>query len=151
MRYARDRSEADDLAQEAWMQAFTKIDLYRHEGPFEAWLRRVAVNTCLMELRRRRIQVQELNVEKINAEAASRISVDPAVLDALKTEELMKQIQTMPDGFRQVFNLVAIDGHSHDEAAHMLGITPGTSRSQLTRARLFLQKRLAQLLPVCLP
>ena len=153
LRYAASRAEADDWAQDAWVAAFGKLDQYRGGGDFGAWLRRVAVNTCLMHLRRRRgARVDPLVAEHLSTGHAlpQGLHLDPSVLAELNAEDLLGYVQVLPPGFRTVFNLVAIEGYTHAEAAEALGITANTSRSQLTRARAALQARLAQLLPVCL-
>ena len=154
LRYANDRAEADDWAQDTWVTAFTKLDQYHGEGPFGAWLRRLAVTTCLMQLRRRkRLSVDVTTAAALMAadgHSAEGLRIDPAVVADLDAEELIGYIQSLPEGFRAVFNLVAIEGYSHAEAAEALGITVSTSRSQLTRARAALQARLQKLILLCL-
>ena len=154
LRYARDRPEADDMAQEAWVRAFTRLDGYRDDGSFEGWLRRVTVNTCISYLRkRRRLAVDDLAAERLaegDAPLPSALHVAPAALAELSAQELAAHVAALPEGFRLVFNLVALEGYSHAEAAEALGITESTSRSQLTRGRAWLQRRLAKFAPVCL-
>ncbi len=154
LRYASSRAEADDWAQDTWVAAFGKLDQYNGEGPFGAWLRRVAVTTCLMALRRqRRFVIDAVAAEQLGRDESplpAGLQVDPSVLASLNAEELIGYIQALPEGFRAVFNLVAIEGYSHAEAAELLGISAGTSRSQLTRARAALQARLHKMLTICL-
>ena len=153
LRYARDRNEADDMAQDAWIKIFGKLDKVREVATFSGWLRTLTVNCCLENLRRRRI--------KINDDAAARLAdgneplpeslhVSPTAIASMSADELVAHINQLPEGYRLVFNLVALEGYSHKEAADALGITASTSRSQLTRARDMLQRRLAQVLSVCL-
>ena len=150
LRYARDAGEADDFAQEAWVQAFTKLGQYREDGPFGAWLRRLTVNVCLQELRRRRRHVDWADTEAAIAAGSGFGQLSPTAIAQLTADELLAHIQTLPEAHRLVFNLVAVEGYSHAEAAAALGIAESSSRSNLTRARHALQRRLAHLIAVCL-
>lgn len=140
LRYARDRTEASDLAQEVWMRAFRKIDLYDGTGAFEGWLRRLAANCCLKAIQRRRLRFEEIP-EVLPQNSA----VAPEALADLQADELLTYIAELPDGYREVFNLVAVEGFSHRSVAERLDISEGTSRSKLTRARSLLQRRLRKL------
>lgn len=140
LRYARDRAEASDLAQEAWIRAFRKVDLYDGTGAFEGWLRRLAVNCCLRALQRRRLRFEEIPEVLPPGHA-----VEPSAVSDLNADELLAHIDGLPPGYREVFNLVAVEGFSHRTVAERLGITEGTSRSKLTRARALLQHRLRHL------
>ena len=153
VRYARTRSEADDWAQDAWVRAFTKLAQYDGSGELGAWLRRVAVTTCLQHLRRGTLAVDGAAAARL-AEGEGALPADLHVaavaLDRMSADELVAHIEALPEGYRLVFNLVAVEGYSHAEAAEALGITVSTSRSQLTRARATLQRRLAGLFQVSL-
>ena len=153
LRYASTREEADDWAQDTWVAAFAKLGQYRSEGDFGAWLRRVCVNTCLQHLRRGHLLVDAAAAERL-AEGTGPIPealhVAPDALARLSAAELVAHVNALPAGYRLVFNLVAVEGYSHAEAAEALGITVSTSRSQLVRARTALQRRLAGLLTVSL-
>ena len=144
-RYAPDEDSAYDFAQEAWLRAFAKLHTYQHDGSLEGWLRRLAARRCVSLLRKRGVATAALP-----AVLPQGLHVEPEALDALSAEELRAHIAALPEGYRLVFNLVAVEGLTHAEAAAALGISAATSRSQLTRARAALQRRLAQLLPVCL-
>ena len=144
-RYAPDADTARDFAQEAWLRAFAKLDTYQHDGSLEGWLRRLTARHCVSLLRKRGAVTAELP-----AVLPQGLHVEPDVVDALSAEELRRHIAALPEGYRLVFNLVAVEGFTHAEAAEALGITASSSRSQLTRARAALQRRLAQLLSVCL-
>ena len=144
-RYAPDADVAYDFAQEAWLRAFAKLDTYRHGGSLEGWLRRLTARRCVSLLRGRGVATTQLP-----AVLPEGYHVEPAVIDALSAEELRAHVTALPEGYRLVFNLVAVEGLSHAEAAETLGISAATSRSQLTRARAALQRRLVQLLTVCL-
>ena len=150
LRYAQDAQEADDFAQETWIQALTHLNQYRADGEYGAWLRRVAVTCCLQQLRRRRKQINWANAATELAASHRHGQLDPTAIANLSAEELLGHIQQLPDGHRLVFNLVAVEGYSHAEAAAALGIAESSSRSHLTRARQSLQQRLAHLLTLCL-
>lgn len=146
LRYARDQPEAQDLAQEVWMQVFDKLSRFRDTGSFEGWVRRIAVNTSISFLRKRR----DRNLDTAAQVVQQGFRVEPQAIDHLSTRELLDTIASLPEGYRLVFNLVAIEGYTHDEVASLLGITASASRSQLTRARASLQARLAQMKTLCL-
>ena len=144
LRYGRTRAEAEDFSQEAWLLAFGKLDRYRGEGSFEGWLRRLTANCCLSALRRGGLVIAEL--PPVLPEG---LRVAPEALDLLGAEELARHVAALPDGYRLVFNLVAVEGYTHAEAAAALGISESSSRSQLTRARTALQRRIAQTATPC--
>ena len=153
LRYARDHHEADDMAQEAWILAFSKLKQFQGDGVFAGWLHRLTVNSCLQFLRKRRMKIIEQSAEELSLAATNVpqiLQFDATQLSNMSVAELVDQISKLPEGFRLVFNLVAIEGYSHAEAAEALGINESTSRSQLTRARVYLQKRLSKLITVCL-
>ena len=138
-RYAGSSPEAEDMLQESLIKIFSTIHQYRSEGSFEGWLRRITVNTCLRKLQKKKIRYDDLSTaETLND------SVHPDVISTLTEKELIGLISGLPEGYRIVFNLSAIEGYSHDEIATMLGIQPATSRSQLIKARRQLQKQLLE-------
>ena len=135
LRYARTREDAADILQEGFVKVFTKLDQFQFQGSFEGWIRRVIVNTAL-----RTYQKQRYDYEQSGYERLPDLPVDPDAVSMLSEAELMGLVQRLPDGYRAVFNLVAIEGYSHAEAANMLGIQESTSRSQLTKARRHLEE-----------
>lgn len=140
LRYARSEAEALDFLQEAFIKIFRDLKHFRGDGPLEAWMCRVTVNTAISKLRRKSwIQEQHYNWESIPADEPD---VDPDGLDA---EQLIGLIRQLPEGFRAVFNLYAIEGYSHKEIAQMLDIAESTSRSQYQRARKQLQEQIKAL------
>lgn len=145
LRYAPDADTARDFAQEAWVRAFAKLRQYAHDGALEGWLRRLTARRCVSLLRRRGVVTAELP-----AVLPKGLHTEPEAVDSLSAAELRAHVAALPQGYRLVFNLVAVEGFTHAEAAETLGITPSSSRSQLTRARAALQRRLAQMLTVCL-
>jgi RNA polymerase sigma-70 factor (ECF subfamily) len=137
-RYVKDSMEAEDVLITAFTKIFDRIDQYKGEGSFEGWIRRVIVNESLTYLRRNRSMYIETDLE-----AADREPDYQHLSDHLEAEDLLNMIQELPTGYRIVFNLYAIDGYSHKEIADQLNISENTSKSQLSRARVFLQKILA--------
>lgn len=138
-RYVKDSMEAEDILVTAFTKILDKIEQFKNEGSFEGWIRRIVVNEALTHLRRNRSMYLETDIE-----LADREPDYENVNNYLEAEDLMNLIQTLPSGYRIVFNMYAIDGYSHKEIADHLGITENTSKSQLSRARVYLQKKLAE-------
>jgi RNA polymerase sigma-70 factor (ECF subfamily) len=141
LRYAKDRDSALDILQDGFIAVFSKLESYKNEGSFEGWMRKIFVNTALMSLRKHDLLK---NAEDIDA-PGSDIPVDANILERMDGHRLMKLISQMPVGFRTVFNLSVIDGFSHQEIAQKLNISEGASRSQLSRARVWLQERIKKM------
>lgn len=138
IRYMGDRDSAADILQDGFITLFTKIASYSGEGSFEGWARRIFVNTALMSLRKK-------DALKISDEldAAWNISSElPSQVQEMGYKELMRLVETLPTGYRIVFNMYAVEGYSHDEIAKALNISSSTSRSQLLRARKMLQEKI---------
>jgi RNA polymerase sigma-70 factor (ECF subfamily) len=140
LRYARSTSDAADILQEGFVKVFTKLDQFQFQGSFEGWVRRIMINTAL-----RAYQRQRFDMESNGYESLPEAPVAPDALSTLSEAEILALISRLPEGYRMVFNLVAIEGYSHAEAADMLGIQESTSRSQLTKARRWLCDQLEQL------
>lgn len=139
-RYVKDRAEAEDVLITSFTKVFEKISQYKGKGSFEGWIRRVVVNESLTYLRRNKNMYLEMDIE------AAAYEPDYHKLEnQLEADDLMKMIEELPVGYRTVFNLYAIDGFSHQEIADQLGISENTSKSQLSRARALLQKKLTKI------
>lgn len=138
-RYVRHSMEAEDILVTAFTKIFERIDQFKGEGSFEGWIRRIMVNEALTYLRKSRNMYLETELEQ-----ADREPDYDQLSDHLEAEDLLKMIQELPAGYRLVFNMYAIDGYSHKEIAEQLGISENTSKSQLSRARVYLQKLLAE-------
>jgi RNA polymerase sigma factor (sigma-70 family) len=137
-RYLKNKADAEDVLVTAFTRIFERFNQYRGEGSLEGWIRRVMVNECLAFLRKSRRLFLQTDLEQ----AASFMEGYPAS-DQLEAEDLMRLITELPDGYRTVFNMYVIEGYTHQEIAERLGISENTSKSQLSRAREYLQKRLA--------
>ncbi|MFN0015579.1 MAG: RNA polymerase sigma factor [Saprospiraceae bacterium] len=140
LRYARSSSDATDILQEGFVKVFTKLDQFQFQGSFEGWVRRIMINTALRSYQRQRFDYETYGYEHL-----PESPVEPDALASLSEAELLRLISRLPDGYRVVFNMVAIEGYSHAEVADMLGIQESTSRSQLTKARRWLCEQLETL------
>jgi RNA polymerase sigma factor (sigma-70 family) len=138
-RYVRHAMEAEDILVTAFTKIFERIDQFKGEGSFEGWIRRIMVNEALTHLRKARTMYLETDLEQ-----ADREPDYTQLANHLEAEDLLKMIQELPAGYRVVFNMYAIDGYSHKEIADHLGISENTSKSQLSRARVYLQKLLIE-------
>jgi RNA polymerase sigma factor (sigma-70 family) len=136
-RYAGDQHEAEDMLQESFISIFSHINQFKSAGSFEGWLKRITVNAALKMLQKRKIKVVGITDDQHEL-----MSPDFNVLSDLGTEEILKLISQLPDGYRVIFNLYAIEGYSHEEIAGMLKIKTASSRSQLSKARAMLKDRI---------
>lgn len=140
LRYCKNREDAEDVLQEGYIKIFSNMETFRQEGSFEGWLKRIMVNTALNHYKASLKFGFMQNYDDIkdfdNAET------EPLYAAKYNSEELMRMVQNLPDGYRMVFNLYAIEGYSHKQIAAMLNISENTSKSQLSRARQTLQTKL---------
>lgn len=137
LKYSRNRAEAEDNLQDSFMTIFKKVDQYKGKGSFEGWLKRITINTALQRYRKKNV----LNI--VNENLIEDVHVDaPEEGDSLSIEFLLHCIQELPDRYRLVFNLYALDNYSHKDIAEMLDITIGTSKSNLARARMILKDKI---------
>jgi RNA polymerase sigma-70 factor (ECF subfamily) len=129
LRYARDRPEAQDMLQEAFLKIFRDLDQYKGDGPFEAWLQRVTVRTALQHLRRKDPLRLAENFDDLPPESHNYLPDTD-----LNSEALLRMVQQLPTGYRTVFNLHCIESFSYTEIAAELGIGESAVRSQYARA-----------------
>lgn len=139
LRFARDRSEAEDMMQDGFVRVFRDLTQFRGEGALGGWIRRIMVNTALSHLRRQRDFLRDTGDF---APFENRLRTEEDFAANLDAETLLTYLQRLPPGYRTVFNLYAIDGFSHEEIAEQLGISIGTSKSQLFKAREYLKRML---------
>lgn len=138
-RYISDADMAEEMMLSGFVKVFGKIDQYKGDGSFQGWIRRIMVTTCLEWIRNNRQLYMEVDLDKINP------AVDFETADkSLEAEDLLQMIQELPQGYQTIFNLYAIEGYTHKEIAAQLEISVNTSKSQLSRARVLLQKKLAE-------
>jgi RNA polymerase sigma-70 factor (ECF subfamily) len=134
LRYAGNAEEAEDILQEGFIKIFKKLESFRGEGSFEGWIRRIFVNTAIEHFRRKRYLMPVTEKEENTIEGKYT-----SALDDLAEKDIIALIQELSPGYRTVFNMYVIEGYTHKEISDMLGISEGTSKSQLSRAKVILQ------------
>ena len=139
LRYARHQAEAEDLLQEGFIRVFDKLEGFRMEGSLEGWIRRIMVHTCINHHRKSSVRNEVLGTEN-----RPERSVAPVAMENLQQQELLRLVQGLPEGYRMVFNLFAIEGYDHAAIGELLGCAESTSRSQLAKARRMLQKQIGE-------
>jgi RNA polymerase sigma factor (sigma-70 family) len=140
LRYSSNQQEAEDMLQEAFIRVFEYIGQFKFQGSLEGWLKRITVNSSLKLLQRKKIHFTEVREEHQTVQ-----SIDADALSNMSQDELLELISKLPDGYRIVFNLYAMEGYGHDEIAEMLNIKTATSRSQLSKARGLLREQIKSL------
>lgn len=145
-RYVVDPDDVKDVLQESYLKAFSRIKTFmpRDDGSLVAWLRRIVVNEALQLLRRKKLLNQLVSLDDVEDEPED-LTVSDQVTDyvsSIDIGDLMELVQQLPDGYRTIFNLYAIEKLPHSKIASMLGISEGTSASQLHRARKLLAERI---------
>ena len=131
---------AEDILQDGFITLFTRLRDYKGEGSFEGWARKIFVNTALMSLRKKDALKMSEELESVRGMKDEL----PSQNQNIGYKELMKMVMELPPGFRTVFNMYAIEGYSHKEISDMLGISETTSRTQLSRARVWLQNKIKE-------
>ncbi len=134
LRYAGNAEEAEDILQEGFIKVFKKMDSFRSEGSFEGWVRRIFVNTAIEHFRRKRYLMPVTEKEENTIEGKYT-----SVLDELAEKDILALVQELSPGYRTVFNMYVVEGYTHKEIADILNISEGTSKSQLSRAKVILQ------------
>lgn len=137
-RYIKNADEAEDVLQDGFVKVFQKISDFKMEGSLEGWILRIMVNTALDAIRKNKKFLDNVAVDDVS----HKVSFDDHQFASMDLEQLMRLINAMPDGYRVVFNMFAIEGYSHKEIAETLGVTENTSKSQYLRARAFLRTQL---------
>ncbi|MCE2864402.1 MAG: RNA polymerase sigma factor [Flavobacteriia bacterium] len=138
LRYLKDQMRAQDVLQDTFVKIFAHIGNYKSEGAFEGWLKRIAVNTCLDQLRKDKKLLTDVSLDDVSHKLAHQ----DYSAEKLMADDLLKLVQALPDGYRTVFNLFAIEGFSHQEIAQQLSISESTSKTQYLRARAYLKERI---------
>ncbi|QQX77747.1 MULTISPECIES: RNA polymerase sigma factor [Aequorivita] len=138
LRYSPNYTEAEDNLQDAFITIFKKVEQYNGKGSFEGWMKRVTVNTVLQKYRKQRT-FEIVDEGQIEDEAELEIESEEIPLDFL-----LKIVQELPDRYRLVFSMYVMDGYQHKEIAEMLGISDGTSKSNLARARMILKNKIEE-------
>ena len=144
LRMTHNVSEAEDLAQEVFIQLFRKIGSFRGESAFTTWLHRLTVNQVLMHFRKRSVKLERTTQEGDTPEQVVRGTQNPNTMPVVDRIALDRAIAQLPPGYREVFLLHDVEGHDHEEVAQMLGVATGTSKSQLHKARMKLRRLLSE-------
>lgn len=137
LKYMRNEDDAKDVFQEAFVVAFQKMEQYKFEGSFEGWIKRIFINKLLETLKKKKKGVMFLDV--FDTDIADEDEIELAPVDQ---EKLLEYIQELPDQYRMVFNLYVFEKMKHKEIAALLGISEGTSKSNLNRAKSILKKKI---------
>ena len=138
LRYCKNTVQAEDVLQEGFVKVFFKLKDFKQEGSLEGWIRRIMVNTALDHIRKELKNLGDTNIDDV----AFKIEGTDQFFSQLAAADLMLLIQSMPHGYKIVFNMYAIEGYSHQEIATTLGISENTSKSQYSRARAYLRERI---------
>ena len=136
--YIKDLQKSEEVMLNGFLKVFTNLKSFRHEGSFEGWIRRIMIREAISYLRQKK-QIQFVDEEYSYVEIQSETSIQ---YDATQLQEL---IDNLPEGYKIVFNMFAIEGYKHAEIAKLLNISEGTSKSQLFKARKLLQDKIKTL------
>lgn len=138
LQYSRDYTEAEDTLQDGFIKVFQNIKSYGFNGSFEGWIRRIMVNTALEKYRKNRKLYMVDQVDDVVDDSEDLGSPQ------LPMDLLLKMVQELPDRYRMVFNLYVMDGYTHQQISREMGISDGTSKSNLARARMILKKKVKE-------
>ena len=144
IRYSKSREEAEEILQEGFVRVFEFIHQFKYAGSFEGWVRKIMVNCALQKYRSKSHLHPVIDIETTDTD----MHVSEDILARLDTKELLKMVQQLPPAYRMVFNLYVFEGFKHREIAELLGISEGTSKSNLSDARAILQKTVNKSLAV---
>lgn len=138
LRYMNGNDEAQDVLQDGFIKIYSKLSDYKSQGSIEGWIRRIIVNTALDQIRKNKKLKNNVDVDNVSY----LLDDNSFIIEELNAKDLLKIIHKLPDGYRLVFNLFAIEGYSHKEIANRLNITESTSKSQYSRSRKMLRSML---------
>jgi RNA polymerase sigma-70 factor (ECF subfamily) len=138
LRMVRNEADAEDLLQNSFIDVFSKLKSFRYESSIGAWIKKIVVNNCINFLKKRRLHFEELN-EKFNTLPGDESGNGSEESQRMTVDAVNRAMMKLPDGYRVVFSLYAMEGYDHEEISQILGITESTSKSQYSRARQRLQ------------
>ena len=145
MRYTRSREEAEDILQEGFLKIFQKISTFRREGSLEGWMKRIIINHALNIFRKNRNIPFHEDISGINETEITGLNDESGTLEPVSADTLLSMIQSLPEGYRLVFNMYVFEEFSHKEIAETLNISENTSKTQLMKARRHLRKKLDEI------
>lgn len=147
LRYSNNRENAEDLLHDGFIQAFTHISSFQGKGSFEGWLRKIFVNLALQNFRdEKKSKLINSDVNDLNIEIVDHVEENIEDIIGISNSEILKMIAELPQGYRAVFNLYVFEDMSHREIGQMLGITEVASRSQYSRAKSLLKKKIQSII-----
>ncbi len=135
LRYAKNKQESEEILNTSFLKIFQNLAKYEEKQPFKAWIRRIVVNTAIDYYRKEQKYAQNIPLEN-----APEVPFDDDILETMAAEEILGHVQTLPPSYRTVFMLYVVDGYNHREIGELLGISEGTSKSNLMVARNKLKK-----------
>lgn len=139
LRYMGNADDAQDILQEGFIKIYKNLERFRGDGSFEGWVRRIFVNTAIEQIRKKKMDVSLTEKEEtIEYKSVSAV-------DTINEKDLLKIVSGLSPGYRSVFNMYVVEGFSHKEIGELLGISEGTSKSQLARARMILRDRIKRI------
>ncbi len=141
LRYARSTEDAEDILADSFVQIFVKLSSYKGNGSFDGWIRRIVINTSITAYRSN----LKFNLNDDISDIHYLSNDDDSAIDIMHVQQIKNIIQSMPDGYRMIFNLYAIEGYNHREIGEILGLNEGTSKSQYSKAKKWLQTKLEKL------
>lgn len=132
LRYINDKDSASDVVQDSFIKAFSKIKKYTSSGSFEGWLRRIVSNTAIDQIRKKKKEMFLQNEENLEAEIEIE---DESIYQNINMSEIVSAVSELSNGYRAVFNLYVMEGYTHQEIGEILDISPGTSKSNYSKAK----------------
>ena len=138
-RYTQNKEEAEEVLNDSFFKIFNNLEKYEAQGAFKYWLKRIVVNTCIDHFRKHKHAPMVIELTPLD-----HPNVDASVVGSLQATELLKLVQQLPNSYRMAFNLHAVEGYTHPEIANMLGISEGSSKSNLAKARQRLQSLISK-------
>ena len=145
LRYTKNAEDAEDVMQEGFMKVYHALDKFKGESNIKTWMQSIMINTAINHYRQKKRKAYK-NIEEANFENIKVL--DDTIISQMSTDELLEVINELPSGYRMVFNLHSIEGYKHKEIAEILGVTEGTSKSQLSKAKLAIQSLIAKKLGI---
>ena len=138
LRYSKSLEEAEDVLQDGFVKVFSNLKDFTNEGSLEGWIRRIMVNTALDAIRKNTKFLKDISIDVVDFQ----IGNNDYTIEKMNAEDLLSLINSMPEGYKVVFNMYAIEGYKHNDIATTLGISESTSKSQYLRAKAYLRAKL---------
>lgn len=145
LRYMSSKQDAEDMLQDGWIKVFKELNSFdSKKGTFYGWIRKIFVNTNLEFLRKKRLKFDDISDQAFEQKVSNEIDV----FDQMSLRELVNMLQSLPTGYRSVFNLYVIEGYTHKEIGEILNISPNTSKTQLMKAKHIMKSKVEMLVAI---